>query len=268
MEQIKHAIETGALQPGEQLPGIRKLAEDLVINPNTVAKVYCELEHEGVVELRQGAGAFVAERAAATARADILRARPLVRSLLVKLMQLGLGEDEIYATASDKTLTILNLAGIGEIREGFDARLGWSQDPINGFREKKGVELALVKRGSVFHRDLKLRELYAKMEMKGKEKVGDRDAWLVIATPAEGAPEKMYFDALNGMMIRSDVEIESPQGKMPFEIYLEDYRAVDGVKIPFVVRRVHPAMSMTVRLEEVKHNIAIEDAKFDRPAAQ
>ena len=47
MEQVKHGIETGALRPGEQLPGIRPLAEELVINPNTVAKAYRELEHEG-----------------------------------------------------------------------------------------------------------------------------------------------------------------------------------------------------------------------------
>ena len=59
MEQVKHGIETGALRPGEQLPGIRPLAEELVINPNTVAKAYRELEHEGVIELRHGAGAFV-----------------------------------------------------------------------------------------------------------------------------------------------------------------------------------------------------------------
>jgi DNA-binding transcriptional regulator YhcF (GntR family) len=50
----------GALRPGEQLPGIRPLAEELVINPNTVAKVYRELEHEGVIELRHGAGACCA----------------------------------------------------------------------------------------------------------------------------------------------------------------------------------------------------------------
>ena len=60
MEQVKHAIETGALRPGDQLPGMRPLAEELVINPNTVAKAYRELEHEGVIELRHGAGAFVA----------------------------------------------------------------------------------------------------------------------------------------------------------------------------------------------------------------
>ena len=56
VEQVKHAIETGALRSGDQLPGIRPLAEELVINANTVAKAYRELEREGVVELKHGAG--------------------------------------------------------------------------------------------------------------------------------------------------------------------------------------------------------------------
>src|SRR2546430_17645412 len=72
MEQVKHAIETGALRPGEQLPGIRPLAEELVINPNTVAKAYRELEHEGVIDLRHGAGALVS----GTARAKRTTATP------------------------------------------------------------------------------------------------------------------------------------------------------------------------------------------------
>src|SRR5213595_3617984 len=74
MEQVKHAVETGAMRPGEQLPGIRPLAELLVINPNTVAKAYRELEHEGVIELRHGAGAFVSRNARAGRLADALRA--------------------------------------------------------------------------------------------------------------------------------------------------------------------------------------------------
>ena len=96
MEQVKHAIETGALRAGDQLPAIRKLAEDLVINPNTVAKVYRELEHEGVIELRQGSGAFVAERGRAQMRAGILReAQPIIQSLVAKLIRLGLSEEEM-----------------------------------------------------------------------------------------------------------------------------------------------------------------------------
>src|SRR5918993_4952167 len=74
IERVKHAIATGALRPGEQLPGIRPMAEELVINPNTVAKAYRELEHEGVIELRQGAGAFVSGTAGAKKLTDKLRA--------------------------------------------------------------------------------------------------------------------------------------------------------------------------------------------------
>jgi GntR family transcriptional regulator len=96
MEQVKHAIETGALRPGDQLPGIRPLAEELVINPNTVAKAYRELEHDGVIELRHGAGAFVAASAKGKKLADKVRlAQPIVTAAVEKLRAKGLSNDEI-----------------------------------------------------------------------------------------------------------------------------------------------------------------------------
>jgi GntR family transcriptional regulator len=96
MEQVKHAIETGAVRPGEQLPGIRPLAEELVVNPNTVAKAYRELEHEGVIELRQGAGAFVSDKAPTKKDADKLRAaQATVASAVDKLKARGVTDEEI-----------------------------------------------------------------------------------------------------------------------------------------------------------------------------
>jgi GntR family transcriptional regulator len=96
MEQVKHAIETGALQPGEQLPGMRSLAEELVINPNTVAKAYRELQHEGVIELRHGAGAFAAPNSRAGELAATFRAgQSLVAGTIEGLRARGVGDDEI-----------------------------------------------------------------------------------------------------------------------------------------------------------------------------
>jgi GntR family transcriptional regulator len=96
IEQVKHAIETGAVRPGEQLPGIRPLSEELVINPNTVAKAYRELEHEGVIELRQGAGAFVAGRATTKKDADKLRAaHATVATAIEDLRKRGVTDEEI-----------------------------------------------------------------------------------------------------------------------------------------------------------------------------
>jgi GntR family transcriptional regulator len=95
-EQIRHAIETGALIPGDQLPGIRSLAETLVINPNTVIKVYRDLEQEGVLEIRHGLGAFIASRRRRRSKTDELRdAQRQVREFLETLKQQGLDEGEI-----------------------------------------------------------------------------------------------------------------------------------------------------------------------------
>jgi GntR family transcriptional regulator len=96
MEQVKHAIETGALRPGEQLPGIRPLAEELVINPNTVARAYRELEHEGVIELRHGAGAFVSANARPKKQTDRLRtAQSVVTAAVERLRATGVTDEEI-----------------------------------------------------------------------------------------------------------------------------------------------------------------------------
>ena len=96
IEQVKHAIETGALRAGEQLPGIRPLAERLVINPNTVAKAYRELEHEGDIELRHGAGAFVSADARPRQMKENVRAgQAIVAAAIGRLRARGLGEEEI-----------------------------------------------------------------------------------------------------------------------------------------------------------------------------
>jgi GntR family transcriptional regulator len=96
MEQVKHAIETGALRPGDQLPGMRPLAEELVINPNTVAKAYRELEHEGVIELRHGAGAFVSGSAGTKKLTDKVRAgQAIVAAAVDKLRARGVTDEEI-----------------------------------------------------------------------------------------------------------------------------------------------------------------------------
>jgi GntR family transcriptional regulator len=96
MEQVKHAIETGALRPGEQLPGIRPLAEELVINANTVAKAYRELEHEGVIELRHGAGAFVSAISRPKKETEKLRAgQSVVADAVRRLRERGVTDEEI-----------------------------------------------------------------------------------------------------------------------------------------------------------------------------
>src|SRR5215471_14949108 len=94
MEQVKHAVETGALRPGDQLPTIRALAQELVMNPNTVVRAYRELEHEGIVELRHGLGAFISS--SVSAKGKVMRqAQNIVEATVDRLRSLGVTEPEI-----------------------------------------------------------------------------------------------------------------------------------------------------------------------------
>ena len=96
MQQVRLAIETGVLQQGDALPGIRPLAEELVVSHNTVAKAYSELEHEGLIELRHGSGAYVLASRKTKSRAEKVRvAQERVRTLVESLHEEGLSEEEI-----------------------------------------------------------------------------------------------------------------------------------------------------------------------------
>ena len=94
MDQIKHAIETGALRPGDQLPTIRTLGEELVINPNTVIRAYRDLQHEGMIELRHGSGAFISDAVAGRSKV-IRKGQAVMQAAIERLVSLGLTEEEM-----------------------------------------------------------------------------------------------------------------------------------------------------------------------------
>ncbi len=173
-----------------------------------------------------------------------------------------------YAKAPNKQVMILDIPGFGVVNNGFDGTAGWTQNPMTGLVETSGAALAATKRDSEFHRELKFKEQYKKVEVKSKQKVGDKDAYLIEAIPEEGSPEKLYFDVESGLLLRADAEREGPQGTAVVESYMEDYKEVDGVKIPFTVKQVMPGMTIVVKFDEVKHNVDIDDAKFAKPTAK
>ncbi len=107
MEQIKHSIETGALHVDDQLPAIRKVAEEMVINPNTVARAYRELEHEGVIELKHGSGAYVSQSAGGKG-AVIRKAQLIMQSAIERLRALGLSEEQMRRSMENE---LAQLAG-------------------------------------------------------------------------------------------------------------------------------------------------------------
>lgn len=96
VQQIKTAVALGRLQPEDPLPSVRQLAVDLAVNPNTVARAYLDLEIEGVIYKRQGAGTFVSTqgvRVSKNERRKVLG--ELMEKALVEGVNLGLDEEEL-----------------------------------------------------------------------------------------------------------------------------------------------------------------------------
>ena len=94
--QVKYLVASGVLAPGEELPPIRALAEQLVINPNTVARAYRELEHAGIVFKRGTAGTYVSDAPSPFARRERLRVlRQRIDALLADARHMGVEVEEL-----------------------------------------------------------------------------------------------------------------------------------------------------------------------------
>ncbi len=103
MEQIREASARGRLSAGQRLPSVRQLSKSLVVNPNTIARVYTELEREGVLNTRPGMGVFVAEpKAELTKRVRRERLLAGLDSFLTEAVHLGFTAQEIRELVADR----------------------------------------------------------------------------------------------------------------------------------------------------------------------
>jgi outer membrane lipoprotein-sorting protein len=176
------------------------------------------------------------------------------------------GTFEQLIKSPDKTITTSEFPGFGTVIQCYDGKAGWATDPQSGMRDMNPGELSGAKRTADLQGGLRTKEQYKKLAVTGKGKVGDRDAYVLEGQRAEGGgTEKLYFDAETGLLSRLDIPID--QGGTA-TLTLEDYKAVDGVKIPFVIHQDLPELSLLIKLQEVKQNVPIDDAKFTKPVAQ
>ena len=181
------------------------------------------------------------------------------------------GTIEIYEKAPNKLTRIVKIPGAFAWASGFNGTLAWAFNMSSGkLEEKKGKELAVAKTAADFYQVLKLKERYSKISVKGVEKIqyrnGPRETYVIEATAPTGDPEKLYFDTETGLLIRHDTMEESEEGKVPIREFLLDYKEVDGVKIPFTSRQAQGTTVLLFKLTDVKQNLGIDEARFNKPA--
>lgn len=167
---------------------------------------------------------------------------------------------EIQQKAENKILVIRKTPH-GEVFEGFNGSAGWIKDE-GGHREMGDKRLAEIKRDSDFLRYLKIRQSYPQMRVLTKERVGDREAYVIGATSRDDTRERLYFDTQTGLLIRKYVAFKTALGTIPEVTDFEDYREVNGIKLPFVIAWSRPPFGATRKFTAVKLNLPIDDVRF------
>lgn len=192
--------------------------------------------------------------------------RSRYQSGTIELSPMGLkGTLESYARSDDRSLTKINIAGIGEILDGYDGKTAWTINPIQGSRVKEGKELQQTKRNSSFSREAMIDKLYEKLTVRGIEKVGERDTYVVVAS-TEGLPDDiLYFDTETALMLRSDSITITPEGQQASSSFYDDYREVEGIRSAHKIRAKTPAFEINTVFTETKYGLPIDDSKFAQP---
>jgi photosynthetic reaction center cytochrome c subunit len=172
--------------------------------------------------------------------------------------------EEVYQKAPDKLLTITSYPDV-VFSNGYNGVTVWGHSSRDGATPIPGQHIEQIKRESVFYKELKTNELYSNLTVVGKVAIENGEAYVVQATPVSGTPEKLFFDTRTGLLVRRYTESDTVLGKLPLQIDLKDYREIDGIKQPFLIQWSIPGRSWGRKVEEVKQNVPLEDAKFNKP---
>lgn len=177
------------------------------------------------------------------------------------------GPLEVWRKGTEKTLSIVEFPRIGKLKKGFDGTTRWVQTPIGTYSDNSPQEIAELEHDAEVFGAGRIKSLFEKMKLGTKSWLGEgREAYMIEGVPAKGPPEKLFFDTTNGLLVRWDMARHVPNHGFVFvKVHLDDYRDVGGVKMPFNVRFVFESFNFRIKVDEMQHNIPIDDAIFTKP---
>lgn len=167
-----------------------------------------------------------------------------------------------YFEYPDHFAAIIEINGQGTTKLVYDGHEAWQVDPKHGFREVRGDALADLSRRANIHWNLRLREFYPNMQVKGREAVGGQEAWKVEASVGN-ATYDFLFSAKTGLLLRFDTNQHVPNGIS--SVLLSDYRQVGKVLFSFGAAKSGGSVKWSRKLTEVRFNVPIEKSVFQKP---
>ncbi len=184
------------------------------------------------------------------------------------------GSVEVLNAAPNKSRSLVQIdlsalgAGKYVLDTRFDGTSGYVLDNLQGNREISGNQLDNLRNGAFPHVFLNYKALGTTARVSGREKVGERDAYLLILEPTSGSVVQQYIDAETYLIIKTVVKVDVPQLGREIEQTTDyaDYRDIDGLKIPFRFAATSSIQSYTITVTKVEHNVTVDEKLFSKPA--
>jgi photosynthetic reaction center cytochrome c subunit len=149
----------------------------------------------------------------------------------------------------------------------FDGTAGWMGSTGRPAREMSAAESGAASLDAEFYLALRLKEIFTQLRRGRPEEIAGVQCETLIGSGPGRPPVRLYFESQSGLLRRMVRYAETPLGRNPTQIDYADYRAVDGVKIPFRWTLARPSGRFTIQIADVKTNLPIDDGRFTKPAA-
>jgi hypothetical protein len=184
------------------------------------------------------------------------------------------GTIEVLNAVPNKTRTLVkaDLSALGAgalvVDQRFNGSAGYVQDSLQGDREMTGDLLENMKNQSFPHPFMDFKQKGISVQLKGKDKVGNREALLLVFDPTSGPEVRTYVDAESYLPLRSVMSVDVPQlGQSVEQTYdFLDYKDLDGLKLPYRIQASSSIQNFTVTISKMQHNVAVDEALFSKPA--
>jgi zinc protease len=172
---------------------------------------------------------------------------------------------QILQKAPNKSVILYEFPNGLVVRDVCDGRTAWLEDPRGGYHAYSGAALASRLKRSEFSDRAKMLLLAATGKLVGTENVGAHTAYVIEFSPEKNAVSRVYFDAETGYLVREVDTYTTADGPYTVTLDMDDYREVDGVKVPFRMKRTEKGAVINIRLTQVKFNGPVDDSEFVKP---
>lgn len=176
------------------------------------------------------------------------------------------GSFTTYSAPPNNFLNVIEMAMIGEIKQGYDGKVAWSNDPMQGPRVLSEDELEGMLVEANFDSDLST--IFPSAENLGSASFADEDCWKLSLKMESGAETIGYFAKSTGYLVGMERKMKSPMGEMPVKILLSDYTEMEGMKVPKKTVMQMAGMEQVMTLLSVQANIADLPSFSPPPAVQ